>query len=118
MACGTGDGGGAMSTRCETNDDGAGPSRRRAVSAKAERMSRVMATRGEYSYSDFIASCAAMSARRASMTVRTGVSPTDRRGDPGYLVEGGLVVFFSPDQPDRIVGPVADSPLPVVAVVE
>lgn len=57
-------------------------------------------------------------ARRASMTVRPGVSPTDRRGDPGYLVEGGLVVFFSPDQPDRIVGPVADSPLPVVAVVE
>ncbi len=56
-----------MSTRCETNDDGAGPSRRRAVSAKAERMSRVMATRGEYSYSAFIASCAAMSARRASM---------------------------------------------------
>lgn len=58
--------------------------------------------------------------RRVSMRTRQGVSPTDRLGGPGYLVENGQVVFFSSQQPDRVVGPVAASPLPtsVVAVAQ
>ena len=44
--------------------------------------------------------------RRAS-----GPSKTDRAGSPGYLVEYGVVVFYSPNEQDRVLGPVAPSPL-------
>lgn len=50
--------------------------------------------------------------RRGTLRTRPGVSPTDRLSGPGYLVENGQVVFFSSQQPDRVVGPVAASPLP------
>lgn len=50
-------------------------------------------------------------ARRESMRTMGGVSPTDRLSGSGYLVEKGRVVFFSRNAPDRLVGPIAASPL-------
>lgn len=46
-----------------------------------------------------------------SLRRKIGPSDTDRQHE-GYLVEGGIVTFYSPGQPDRIVGPIAASPLP------
>lgn len=46
-----------------------------------------------------------------SLRRKVGPSDTDRQHE-GYLVEAGVVTFHSPGQPDRIVGPVAESHLP------
>lgn len=49
---------------------------------------------------------------RVSTVRRTaGPSKTDRAGGPGYLVENGMVVFYTPHGQDEVVGPVAASPL-------
>lgn len=49
--------------------------------------------------------------RQVSTRRALGPSTTDRRSGAGYLVEDGIITFFAPGKKDRIIGPVAESPL-------